>query len=289
MNYITIQEAREWVQNAFHNFDRSNIASMDEKLNGDNVKEYIDSFHPTTILYKTVQEYTNNYTNILPIEKAVELGIHSGPENGKGDRSKINRMFVLTVIYGSVRTPFTFPKCYDEIINLDETQINMIDEYKKSRIKEGLRMGSCVIGFIIHGKNTEDSKKRPIKNTIKHYHRKFPCIICGTKNTVCDHKNDLYNDKRVLNTLTQTVEDFQPLCNNCNLRKRTVSLKTIKEKKRQPPPPVILAMNGGIRFTSGDENFDPDDPNAMVGTYWYDPIAFGKECFETIGNLESSQ
>ena len=45
MNYITIQEAREWVQNAFHNFDRSNIASMDEKLNGDNVKEYIDSFH----------------------------------------------------------------------------------------------------------------------------------------------------------------------------------------------------------------------------------------------------
>ena len=30
----------------------------------------------------------------------------------------------------------------------------------------------------------------------------------------------------------------------------------------------------GIDFISGDENYDPEDPNAMVGTYWYDPSAF---------------
>jgi hypothetical protein len=37
-------------------------------------------------------------------------------------------------------------------------------------------------------------------------------------------------------------------------------------------------MNGGIKFTKGDENYDSNDPDALVGTYWYDPIAFGKEC-----------
>ena len=93
-----------------------------------------------------------------------------------------------------------------------------------------------------------------------------------------DHKNDLYNDPRVLNSNTQTKEDFQSLCNNCNLRKRAVALKRDKEKKRQPPTPDILSINMGINFTNGNEYYDPSDPNALVGTYWYDPIAFGKEC-----------
>ena len=30
----------------------------------------------------------------------------------------------------------------------------------------------------------------------------------------------------------------------------------------------------GIDFIRGDETFDPEDPNAMIGTYWYDPIEF---------------
>jgi hypothetical protein len=30
----------------------------------------------------------------------------------------------------------------------------------------------------------------------------------------------------------------------------------------------------GVDFLEGDESYDPADPHAMVGTYWYDPVAF---------------
>ena len=30
----------------------------------------------------------------------------------------------------------------------------------------------------------------------------------------------------------------------------------------------------GIDFIEGDETFDKDNINAMVGTYWHDPVKF---------------
>ena len=33
----------------------------------------------------------------------------------------------------------------------------------------------------------------------------------------------------------------------------------------------------GIDFTQGGETYDPRDTDAMVGTYWYDPIQFHKD------------
>jgi hypothetical protein len=33
----------------------------------------------------------------------------------------------------------------------------------------------------------------------------------------------------------------------------------------------------GIDFVEGDDSFDPNDINAMVGTYWYDPVEFMKK------------
>jgi hypothetical protein len=229
---------------------------------------------------QVINQLTNEYNSILPIEKAMELGIHDGPQNGLGDRTDIHKMYIITVVYANKRKPMTYPKCYDEIIDLDEDQKKMIEEYKKERIDNSLFMGGCVIGFIIHGDNGEESIKRPIRKDILNHYRSHPCITCGTRKTICDHKNDLYNDPRVLDTLTQVLDDFQPLCNSCNLRKRAVAIKTLKEKKRQPPPLDRLTMNGGIVFLSGDETFDPNDPDAMVGTYWYDPIAFAKECLK---------
>src|SRR5210317_1518652 len=61
---------------------------------------------------------------------------------------------------------------------------------------------------------------RPIRNDIHKYHKNKGCVVCGsTSDLVTDHKNDLYNDSRVLNTKTQTIDDFQCLCNHCNLQK----------------------------------------------------------------------
>lgn len=230
------------------------------------------------IVKEKILEITNDHISILAVEKAMELNLHDGPKNGKGDRSKLHDMYILTVIYGNKRSPMTYPKCYEEHIELNEENMEMIEEYKKKRIEEGLECGQGVIGFIIHGDNEDKKIIRSIRQDIKEFHSHFPCVKCGNKKTICDHKNDLYNDPRVLDINTQTKDDFQSLCNGCNLRKRAVSLKRDKEKKRQPPTPDILSINGGIEFTKGDETYNPQDVNALVGTYWYDPIQFGKEC-----------
>ena len=55
---------------------------------------------------------------------------------------------------------------------------------------------------------------RPIRDDIRKALKDQPCVVCGSRSSiVLDHKNDLYNDPRVLDTATQTIDDFQPLCN----------------------------------------------------------------------------
>lgn len=79
----------------------------------------------------------------------------------------------------------------------------------------------------------EDSNiKRPIRKDIKDFYKTQACCVCGSKSElVCDHKNDLYNDPRVLNTTTQTMNDFQSLCTHCNLLKRQIMKDTLKKGK----------------------------------------------------------
>jgi len=116
---------------------------------------------------------------------------------------------------------------------------------------------------------------RPIRSDIKKYYKNQSCCVCGShSDLVCDHKNDLYNDPRVLNSTTQTHDDFQCLCNHCNLQKRQISKDTIRYSKRVGATTIPTLAVFGIDFIQGDETFDPNDTNAMVGTYWYDPIAF---------------
>ena len=86
------------------------------------------------------------------------------------------------------------------------------------------------IGFnedVLYGAN------RPIRDDIHKIIKSKPCVVCGSKShLVTDHKNDLYNDLRVLNSKTQILDDFQCLCNHCNLQKRQISKQTKIEKKR---------------------------------------------------------
>ena len=120
--------------------------------------------------------------------------------------------------------------------------------------------------------------ERPIRRDISNFHKEKGCVVCGShSDLVCDHKNDLYNDTRVLNEETQTHDDFQCLCNHCNLQKRQVNKKTRETGKRIGATTIPSLAVFGVDFISGDETFNPDDKNAMVGTYWYDPVAFMKE------------
>tara|TARA_B110000305_G_scaffold240765_1_gene312397 strand:- start:317 stop:976 length:660 start_codon:yes stop_codon:yes gene_type:complete len=116
---------------------------------------------------------------------------------------------------------------------------------------------------------------RPIRDDIHKHHKKNGCVVCGSKtDLVTDHKNDLYNDNRVLKTDTQTLDDFQCLCNHCNLLKRQHSKKTKETGKRYGATNIYSLKKYGVDFIEGDENFDQTDINAMKGTYWYDPVKF---------------
>ena len=107
---------------------------------------------------------------------------------------------------------------------------NEIEEYRISNNINHKKGNSIqlikIVGLIKRNTN------RPIREDIKKYYKKKPCVACGsTTNLECDHKNDLYNDPRVLNVNTQTFDDFQSLCKHCNDRKRQVIKDTKKNRK----------------------------------------------------------
>jgi len=153
------------------------------------------------------------------------------------------------------------------------------NRYKWEFKRAGKGPSTKILKIRTVGFNTEgrDNTNRPIRKDIDTYYKSQPCICCGrTNDLVCDHKNDLYNDPRVLDTKTQTFDDFQCLCRGCNLRKREVSNKTKAEGKRISAQmmPFIKTMFPGLHFTKGDFTFIKEDPAGMVGTYWYDPADF---------------
>ena len=138
--------------------------------------------------------------------------------------------------------------------------------------------GNQIQYFKIFGiKNEQQGCNHPIRENIKKHYQKIKCVVCGTSsNLQCDHKNGLYNDSRVLNTKTQTIDDFQSLCRHCNCQKRQVEKKTKETSIRYGATNIPSLAIFGIDFIEGNETINFEDVNALKGTYWYDPIEFMK-------------
>ncbi len=129
----------------------------------------------------------------------------------------------------------------------------------------------------------------PIRDDIDEYYKSQYCVICGPLgkeifeetfdddfDLVTAHKNNLYNDPRVLDTKTQIKEDFHCLCNHHNLQKRQITKETIETGKRYGATNIPFLSVFGIDFIEGDETFDKNNVDALVGTFWYDPVKFVK-------------
>lgn len=161
--------------------------------------------------------------------------------------------------------------------DIDDDEKEIVDqEFSIFPITEGTKIQYIGIFGMINQNNN-----RPIRNDIKNYYNKLPCCKCGNNSSIVpDHKNDLYNDPRVLDVKTQTFDDFQSLCNSCNLQKRQVCKKTKETNKRYGATNIPMFKNTGIDFIEGDETYDSKDINAMKGTFWYDPVAFMDEIFK---------
>jgi hypothetical protein len=99
----------------------------------------------------------------------------------------------------------------------DKIPIEILNQFLQSN------KGLGIIGIFVHSRRI-NIQQRPIS---KHIHKNITslsCVVCGTHNTICDHKNDLYNDGSVLSLETQLISDFQPLCNQrqvCKMEQQT--------------------------------------------------------------------
>lgn len=160
----------------------------------------------------------------------------------------------------------------DKIINVLLSNISEKDlENKKT----------TSVNFLgIIGPQIIENVSRPIRLDIKNFYTiNSKCVNCGQhKNLVCDHKNDLYNDKRVLDIKTQNYDDFQTLCNRCNLFKQKCTKPYYDINKRFPASKLYKYFPD---FISGTDLLDKDNPNTLIGTYWYDVELFHKELLYT--------
>lgn len=218
-----------------------------------------------------VSAKTNNFTTIMAkscldvnggddehIKKKMNWG-----SNGVGDRFG-RKMFNYTVIYKNGKTT-----CYSE------NDCDVIDDnILKTFVNEARNDGSGIIGLFIHSLRQKTSR-HPIRKDIGDEVRKRYCVVCGSRSDViCDHKNDLYNDDRVLNTKTQNIDDFQALCNHCNLQKRQVCKDERKNNVLFSAKSIPQFSRLKFDFPWEKKEFDLTDINCKVGTYWYDPLAF---------------
>lgn len=214
---------------------------------------------------ETVEELviriTNNFTIILSINEIKQHPKLYWGGNGVGDRWA-NKKFNYSVIYSNKK-----PKKYSE---------NEDDEIPEDKIKEFLdsNKGIGIIGIYVYSKRT-NNQKRPINKNIHREITSNSCVICGSKSEIiCDHKNDLYNDMRVLDTKTQDLSDFQPLCNHCNLQKRQIAREEEETKKIYSAKNIQRYKKYNFEFPWEKKAFDKSDINCKNDTYWFDPVEF---------------
>jgi len=213
-----------------------------------------------------VIEATNNFTKILSTieikEKYSEL--YWGG-NGVGDRWA-SKKFNYSVIYSKKK-----PCLYSEN-NDDKIPQEILEKFLKNN------KGNGIIGIFVHSKRTNNQNRQIRKNIHKEI-TNLSCVVCGTQKTICDHKNDLYNDERVLNLKTQLMTDFQPLCNHCNLQKREICKIEKKTMKLYSAKNIQRYKIYPFEFPWEKKVFDINDIYCKDETYWFDPVEFDRKIY----------
>jgi hypothetical protein len=233
--------------------------SVKEKKNKlpDNIMENIEDL---------VIKLTNNFTEIITKGEITNHPQLYWGGNGVGNRWA-KKKFNYTVVYSSGKTK-NYSENDDDIIPPEILKKN-IDTNK----------GTGIIGIYVYSKRGKQLL-HPIKPTIRKEIVKQSCVVCGSySEIVCDHKNDLYNDIRVLNTKTQQLNDFQPLCNHCNLQKRQICKEETETQKIYSAKNIIRYKQYNFDFPWEKKAFDKTDPYCKDDTYWFDPVEFEKKIF----------
>lgn len=222
-------------------------------------------------MYELVIRATDNFTKILPTneikDKYTEL--YWGG-NGVGDRWA-KKKFNYSVVYSKKQPNKSCEKLYSENAD-DKIPIEILNQFLQTN------KGAGIIGIFVHSIRT-NNQQRPISKTIHKKITSLSCVVCGTHDTICDHKNDLYNDSRVLNLETQLISDFQPLCNHCNLQKRQICKTEEQTEKLFSAKNIQRYKIYPFEFPWEKKVFDKNDINCKTSTYWFDPVEFDKNIY----------
>jgi hypothetical protein len=195
--------------------------------------------------------------------------------NGVGDRWA-NKKFNYSVIY-KTKAPKLYAEPMLEPITYSVPQELIAEVCEKMRDETG------IIGIYVHSKRTGPNKNRAIRPDISTYIRAQPCVMCGSNtDIVCDHKNDCYNDMRVLNIKTQTPADFQPLCLHCNLQKRNIYKKECDTGRLYSAKNIARYTVYPFEFPWEKKAFDIFDIRCKEDTVWYDPIEFERVLYKFV-------
>ena len=192
-------------------------------------------------------------------------------KNGTGDRW-CKKKYRYTVVYvnGNIKSYHTLE--YDIVKDI-KIKIFLLENINRNQAFKGHK----IVGVFVHGENNVKNG-HPIKSSIIKEITKRKCIVCGNKRNIeCDHKNDFYNDKRVLSIHTQIIDDFQPLCRQCNLRKRGICQIEHKEKKLFSAKELPEFDEYDFEFTWEKKSYDINDKNCKKDTFWYDPKEFRRK------------
>ena len=226
----------------------------------------------TDTLDDLVVRLTDNFTKILYIAEIKKHPRIYWGGNGVGDRWA-NKRFNYSVVY-STKKPKNYSDDETDVIP-EELLVEFLCEHKKTK-------HTGIIGIFVHSKKSNDNDNTRTIN--KQIHKKIinnnSCVICGTNTQIiCDHKNDLYNDPRVLNVKTQTADDFQPLCNHCNLQKRQICKEEIEKSKIYSAKNIQRYTKYNFEFPWEKKAFDKKDIYCKNDTYWFDPVEFENKIF----------
>lgn len=214
-----------------------------------------------------VYELTEQYTKVLHIDVIKEHPTLYWGGNGVGDRWA-NKKFNYSVIYSGNKAPKTYSENED-----DQVPPELLTSFSVMK-------GNGIVGIYVHSKRT-NIQKRPIHKNIHKQITSGSCVVCGTfSDIICDHKNDLYNDERVLNQDTQVLDDFQALCNHCNLQKRQVCREENANQRVYSAKNIVKYKAFKFEFPWEKKAFDPKDVNCKRDTYWYDPVEFDAKIYQ---------
>lgn len=219
-------------------------------------------------LVQLIIKLSNNYTDVITREEIMKYKEINWSGNGIGDRW-CRKKFNYSVIYknGKVKT-------------YSENENDKLENEKIQNLLENcVNIKSGIIGIFVHSIRT-NIQKRPIKKEILEKIKSNCCVSCGSyTDIICDHKNDMYNDDNVLNTKQQDINDFQALCNHCNLQKRQVFKTECNNKKIYSAKQLKKYEMYKFDFPWEYKAFDKNNIETKKDTYWYDPVEFNNKIY----------